>query len=186
MYKMFRSFAVSLALMSSIPGEAKEVLIPTVLPEPALTTMRITPGGQVVQLGFEDGSVIDNPEVDIESLQGIDILEVYNLPFDLWFLETDAANNDPVCHKGISRGCSFLADHDFVFHFDDIGEPYKVTDVEGKELPVEWDFLARLDGGRADVLGHRTFTMIDYKTSPDGEMQRGILTPAALGPMTAQ
>jgi hypothetical protein len=183
MDKMFGRIAVGLVLLSSTLADAKEVLIPTVLPEPSLTTMRITPQGEVVQIGFADDSVIDNPEIDIQSLRDIDIVQVYMLPFDLWFIETAASNDDPLCHWWLSWGCKFLSDQDFVFYFDQNGQPNKVTDVEGKELPVEWDLFARLDGGKADVLGHRTFTMVDYRTSPDGEMQRRILKDPA---MTAQ
>jgi hypothetical protein len=35
--------------------------------------------------------------------------------------------------------------------------------------------LSRLDGGKANLLGHRTFTMIDDRTPANGEVQRGIL-----------
>jgi hypothetical protein len=108
MDKMFRSAAAGLVLMASIPREAEEVSISTVFPQPALTTMEITRSGEVVQIRFEDDKVIDNPEVDIQSSRDIDIVEVYILPFDLWFLEIDASKNS-LCHDWLSNGCKYIA-----------------------------------------------------------------------------
>ncbi len=178
MYKMWLGLLFTVTMIAPLCVEADEVSIPHVVPEPRLTTMRITSEGEVTQLGFADGSVIDNPEVGLETLRNVDLLEIYNIPFDLWRLETEEGlfwlTRSPA-----SRGLAFAAEGDYVIYLNENELPNKVTDAEGNELAVKEDYLASLDGGSANILGYRTFTMIEYRTSPDGEVQRRILRTAA-------
>jgi hypothetical protein len=184
MYKMFAGIALSLVLIGSTPGAAEEVLIPTILPDPPLITMQLTPKGEVVQLIFADGRVVNDPEVDLEDLRGIDLLEIYNLPFDFWLLEPSGSDNDPpACRRPLSDGCQYFAEHNVLYHLNERAQPSRITDLDGKEIPVRWDYLARLDGGKTDIPGYRTFTLIDYQTA-EGDFQTRILKPAAIGAIT--
>jgi hypothetical protein len=178
MYKMWLVLLMTVAMVAPLCVEAEEVSVPHVVPDPRLTTMRITSEGEVTQLEFADGSEIENPEVSIETLRNVDLLEIYNIPFDLWHLETEEGLFWPT-RSPASRGLVFATEGDYVIYLNENEQPNKVTDAEGNELAVKEDYLASLDGGRANILGYRAFTMIEYRTSPDGEVQRRILKTAA-------